>query len=129
MQTRSRLIVVAAVLTAAIIVISSGSCVYLRHRRYVKEAKASVLRENLTAMRRAIKQYTEEYKQAPASLNDLVEAGYLSTIPPDPLTGLNTTWRFDRESSSASNATTPGIINVWSGAKGDDPDGIPLSKY
>jgi len=129
MQSRPRLIVIAAVFIIATMCICSSSCFYLRHRRNVAEAKASVLQENLAAMRIAIKQYTEGKKQAPTSLNELVEGGYLSTIPTDPLTGSKTTWLLDRESQPPSDARGPGIINVRSGAGGNDPDGTSYSKY
>ena len=129
MQKRPRLIIISAVLMIAAIFICSSSCGYLRYRRHVKEVKASVLQENLAGMRRAIKQYTEDNKQAPTSLNSLLEAGYLTTIPTDPLTGSKTTWLLDRESQPLNAARTSGIINVRSGAEGDDPDGIPYSKY
>lgn len=131
MQPQPRWIIIATVFT--IIFICGSSCSYLsgylRHRRHVEEAKASVLLENLKVMRRAIKQYTEDYKQAPAELNNLVEAGYLSAIPADPLTGSTTTWLLERENQQLNATRTQGIINVRSGAEGDDTDGVSYSKY
>jgi general secretion pathway protein G len=126
MQMRPRLIVTVAIFMTATICVCSSSCFYLRHRRNVEK---SVLQENLAVMRNAIKQYTDDNKQSPTSLNELVEAGYLSTIPADPLTGSKTTWLLDRESPPLSAARTPGIINVRSGAEGNDQDGTPYRKY
>jgi general secretion pathway protein G len=48
--------------------------------------KESILREDLYSMRQAIDQYTQDRNKAPASLDDLVRAGYLNEIPIDPIT-------------------------------------------
>ena len=129
MQMRYRLITLVAASLIAVTLLCSSSCGYLRYRQHVERVKASVLRDNLSTMRRAIKEYKEDRKQAPQSLEDLLQAGYLSIIPADPVTESETTWLLDRENLPLSAGKTPGITNVRSGAVGDDPDGIPYSKY
>lgn len=129
MQPRYRLIAFVTAFLIAVMFICSNSCSYLRYREHVKEAKASTLRDTLSVMRKAIKQYKENYGQAPLSLDNLVQTGYLPTIPADPLTNSRKTWLLDWEIQPVSHGRTPGIINVRSGAIGNGPDGTPYSKY
>lgn len=51
-----------------------------------KECEA-ILKTDLRTIRDAIDNYTVDRKQRPHSLQDLVNAGYLRTIPVDPMTG------------------------------------------
>jgi len=51
----------------------------------IKNAREAVLREDLHIMRAAIDSYTMDKQKAPQSLDDLVQEGYLKTIPEDPL--------------------------------------------
>ncbi len=52
----------------------------------IQEAREATLRMDLFTMREAIAQYRLDKKQAPHSLNDLVDEHYLPNIPVDPLT-------------------------------------------
>jgi general secretion pathway protein G len=49
--------------------------------------RESVLRAELLEMHKAIDQYSAEKRSPPRSLNQLVDAGYLTEIPLDPVTG------------------------------------------
>lgn len=60
--------------------------------RTVNKAKEAVLKEDLHTMRTAIDSYTVDKEKAPQSLEDLVQAGYLKSIPIDPITNRNDTW-------------------------------------
>ena len=62
-------------------------------RTRVQEA---VLRTDLRTIRDAIDNYTLDRKHPPQSLRDLVDAGYIRTIPVDPITH-NADWRLDFE--------------------------------
>src|SRR5579859_3004849 len=57
------------------------------YTRSIKQARESVLRQNLFTLRDLISQYTLDKQKAPQSLGDLKEAGYLKNIPVDPMTG------------------------------------------
>ena len=57
------------------------------HRLEELRKRESVLHAELLEMRKAIDQYSSEKPYPPRSLNQLVEAGYLSEIPLDPITG------------------------------------------
>ena len=72
------------------------------------------LRKDLAMMRGAIDGYTVDKEQAPQSLQDLVNEGYLKEIPTDPITG-----RKDRVPEFSDTVLTPdqmttGIADVHS---------------
>lgn len=57
-----------------------------RYEQSVTRAREAVLKQDLQTMRSAIQQYTLDKQMAPQSLDDLVQAGYLTQIPEDPIT-------------------------------------------
>src|ERR1700749_5351987 len=59
----------------------------------IKNAKEAVLKEDLHVLRNAIDSYTMDKNKAPQSLDDLVQNGYLRTIPQDPMTHSAETWQ------------------------------------
>jgi len=54
--------------------------------RTVRQARKSVLRQDLQEMRKAIDEYTLKNERPPQSLNDLVDGNFLQAIPADPKT-------------------------------------------
>jgi general secretion pathway protein G len=96
----------------------------------VKTAREAVLREDLNTMRRAIDSYTIDKEKAPQSLDDLVQAGYLTKIPIDPITHHDDTW-ITSESDDMTNIdqTAGGIDNVHSGAQTLASDGTSYSTW
>src|SRR5579884_2478000 len=64
----------------------------------IRRAREAVLRDDLYTMRHLIDEYTVDKQQPPASLQDLVDAGYLrGGIPVDPMTRSSETWKVDIE--------------------------------
>jgi len=57
-----------------------------RYEKSVLRARESKLHQDLSVMRQAIDNYTLDKEAAPQSLDDLVQAGYLRSIPTDPMT-------------------------------------------
>jgi general secretion pathway protein G len=57
-----------------------------RYDRSVQHSREAVLKQDLYTMRQAIQQYTLDKQVAPSSLDDLVTAKYIGTIPVDPIT-------------------------------------------
>jgi len=57
-----------------------------REPRTSQRTRETVLRTDLRAMRDAIDHYTLDKQQPPQSLQDLVDARYLRSIPIDPIT-------------------------------------------
>ncbi|HZU23626.1 MAG TPA: prepilin-type N-terminal cleavage/methylation domain-containing protein [Terriglobales bacterium] len=113
----------------AIIVILMGFAAP-RYQQSVLRARESVLREDLYVMRSAIDQYTLDKKRAPQNLQELVEAGYLKTIPKDPITDSTETWQLVNEDTTLSvDQTQPGVSDVKSGAPGTSSEGTPYSEW
>jgi len=85
----------------------------------VRNARETVLRDNLITLRRVIDQYTADKKKAPQSLQDLVDAGYFKQLPVDPITNSNSTWQPVMDTAVASpDQTDSGLSDVHSGAPG-----------
>jgi len=96
----------------------------------VKAAHEAVLKEDLHIMRQAIDSYTMDKQKAPQSLQDLVEAGYLRSIPEDPMTRTTESWVVDQSDALHSvDQTEPGIDNVHSGSQTQGSDGQPYSTW
>lgn len=96
----------------------------------IKAAKESVLKEDLHVIRNAIDSYTMDKQKAPQSLQDLVDAGYLKTIPIDPMTRTTDTWVTDQSDSLRSvDQSDPGIDDVHSGDQEAGSDGQPYSTW
>jgi general secretion pathway protein G len=96
----------------------------------IKHAKEAVLKEDLHTLRAAIDSYTMDKQKAPQSLDDLIQDGYLKSIPEDPMTKSTTTWVTDTSDSMHSlDQTDPGIDDIHSGADDTGSDGQPYNTW
>jgi general secretion pathway protein G len=96
----------------------------------IRAAKEAALKEDLHVMRTAIQAYTEDKNKAPQSLDDLVQAGYLASIPVDPMTNSKDTWQTDtNDSFSDLDQTESGITDVHSGSDKMGSDGQAYSTW
>ena len=96
----------------------------------IRSAKEAALREDLHTMRDAIEQYTEDKEAAPQSLDDLVQAGYLKSLPVDPMTHSSTTWNADQSDAYTSvDQSQTGINDVHSGSDLVGSNGEPYSQW
>jgi general secretion pathway protein G len=96
----------------------------------IKHAREAVLKEDLHILRAAIDSYTMDKQKAPQSLDDLLQEGYIKTIPDDPMTHTNTTWVTDSSDAMHSlDETDPGIDDVHSGSSEPGSDGQPYSSW
>jgi general secretion pathway protein G len=96
----------------------------------IRRAKEAVLRQDLYTLRLAIDQYTQDKLRGPQSLDDLVSAGYLRSIPNDPMTGTSETWQVTMEDTLLSiDQTDPGITDVHSGSSETSTDGTLYSEW
>lgn len=99
-------------------------------QRSVKSAKEAALKEDLHVMRDAIDSYTMDKNQAPQSLDDLVQNGYLKKIPEDPMTHSTDTWQTASDDAySDVDQTQTGINDVHSGSDEQGTDGQPYSSW
>jgi general secretion pathway protein G len=108
-----------------------------------RKAAENVLRANLTNMRKAIDDFYADKQRYPASLQELVDAKYIRSLPKDPITKSETTWIEITEQPDATDSfdfsstwspggdndfQQPGIIDLKSGAEGQTLDGTPYGE-
>ena len=115
------------VITIIVILITMAIPIY---NNTIKRSKETVLKQNLFTLRTVIDNYTFDKQKAPQSLQDLVSEGYLRTVPNDPMTGTNQTWRTIQEDAVQSvNQSEPGIFDVKSGSDKMGLDGTPYAEW
>jgi general secretion pathway protein G len=71
------------VITIIIILASIGAG---RYQQSLKTANLAAQQKDLSVMREAIQRYTEDKGVPPSSLDDLQSAGYIGSVPLDPVT-------------------------------------------
>ncbi|HKH99214.1 MAG TPA: prepilin-type N-terminal cleavage/methylation domain-containing protein [Candidatus Sulfotelmatobacter sp.] len=99
------------------------------YNQSIIQARESVLRSNLSTLRNVISQYTLDKQKAPQSLDDLVQAGYLRSIPLDPMTR-QANWEVKEEDvMMAVDQQEPGITDVHSASNGTASDGTAYSSW
>src|SRR3954465_8531445 len=100
------------------------------YNKTILRSKETVLKQNLFTLRTVIDNYTFDKQKAPHSLQELVSEGYLRTVPKDPMTGSNQTWRTIQEDAVQSvNQAEPGIFDVKSGSDKMGLDGTPYAEW
>jgi general secretion pathway protein G len=94
-------------------------------------AREATLREELFTLRSQIDRFTHDNERAPASLDELVEKGYMGAIPIDPFTGSNETWQVETQDAplSLDDSAPAGIVEVHSGSDLDSLEGTPYSSW
>jgi len=116
------------VISIMLILVSVGVPMY---QNSIKRARESVLRQNLFTLRSVISQYTLDKQKAPQSLDDLIGAGYLKIIPPDPITG-TPDWTVNSEEDtimSADEQDQGGIDDVHSSSPQIGTNGTAYSSW
>lgn len=99
------------------------------YNQSIVHSREAVLRQNLFTLRNVISQYTLDKQKAPQSLDDIVQAGYLRTIPVDPMTG-QTNWEPHQEDVLLSvDQQDPGIDDVHSASNATASDGTAYSSW
>src|SRR5215467_13716281 len=74
------------------LIVTLSTIAVVQYRHSVVYSKEAALKEDLFRMKEAIDQYYADKNQYPSTLDDLVSAGYLRTIPVDPITNSASTW-------------------------------------
>lgn len=99
------------------------------YRRSLKAARETVLRQNLSTLRKIIQEFTLDKQRAPISLDELVSEEYLREIPKD-ITGSPGTWREETCSLLFSpEQTTTGLCDVRSGSEEIATDGGSYTEW
>lgn len=82
----------------------------------ITKAHESALREDLFVMRKLLDDYYADTGNYPTSLSELVDKGYMQSIPIEPFTKDRTAWRTSYDASG-------GITDVHSAYDGQAKDG------
>jgi general secretion pathway protein G len=98
------------------------------YERSVRQARETVLKENLWQIRRSIDQYTADKGKLPRSIDELVEGKYLREKPIDPIIERP---EWDEILGEDINSTDgeQGLKDVKSLAEGDDTSVVAYSTY
>lgn len=95
----------------------------------ILRAKEAVLQSNLHTLRTLIDQYTADKLKAPQTLDDLVSAGYLRSIPKDPITNARD-WEVVMEDTTLfPEQTEVGIGDVKSSSSANSSAGTPYNTW
>jgi len=113
----------------AIVLVLLGIAVS-RYEKAVLRAHEAVLHQDLQAMRQSIDNYTLDKEAAPQSLEDLESAGYLRSVPTDPITHAKD-WRLEfKDVVLSPDQSTTGITDVHSNSEAISPfEGTPYSSW
>lgn len=93
------------------------------YRTSAVKAREAVLMRDLFTVRDLLDQHRADKGKYPASLNDLVAAGYLRDVPNDPFTRSASTWQEIYE------VTEGGVFDVHSGSDLVGTNGVPYNKW
>ncbi len=93
------------------------------------EAKEAVLKEDLYRLRDTIDQYYVDKGKYPATLEALVEDGYLRTLPADPMTGSASWVPVMTEPDPDRPNEQPGVYDVKSADEEPSLSGTPYSEW
>ena len=95
-----------------------------RYFASLDNARDTALRKSLSVMRSAIDQYNADLGKYPGTLQELVTARYLRSLPVDPVTGSADQWIPEMAPDSGG-----GMRDVHSGAPGNGQDGTPYASW
>ena len=96
----------------------------------VARAREAALRQTLYRVREAIDEYHADQRGYPGTLEDLVQKGYLRSMPVDPVTESPDTWQVEYAPyNQIDEDEITGIWDLRSGAEGNDLNGTPYSEY
>jgi len=114
------------VISIILILVGMAAGIYTRT---VQHARESVLKKDLQTMREAIDNYTLDKQQAPQSLQDLVDAGYLRQVPVDPV-NQQTDWvPHYGDMVLSTDQTSTGIDDVHSGSEQVSSNGTAYNTW
>jgi general secretion pathway protein G len=116
------------VITLILILATFATPIY---RTVIVRAREATLREDLFTLRSQIDRFTHDNECGPASLEELVDKGYMGVLPTDPFTGSNETWQVETQDAPlAVNDSAPaGIVDVHSGSEDVSLDGTAYSGW
>lgn len=96
-----------------------------RYFNQIDASKETVLRENLRATREVIDRFYGDNGRYPETLDELVERHYLRSLPIDPLTESNATWK----TVSPPQGYAGGVYDLHSAAPGSGRNGKAFAQW
>ena len=96
-----------------------------RYFNHLESARETILRQDLAVMRDAIDKYHGDRGRYPDSLEALVDARYLRSLPVDPITERADTWQIVEPPGDA----VGGVYDVRSGAPGKGREGTLYAEW
>jgi general secretion pathway protein G len=100
-----------------------------RFSQSITQAREAVLKEDLYRLRQAIDQYQADKGRYPASLEALVEDGYLRRLQADPMTGAADWEAIFAESDPDNPGESPGVYDIRSASTGLSISGEPYNEW
>jgi general secretion pathway protein G len=100
-----------------------------QYKNAIQQSRESVLKENLFRFRDMIDQYQADKGKYPASLEALVQDGYLRKIPVDPITGAADWEAVPAEPDPDNPGEAPGIYDVRSASTAQALAGTPYNEW
>jgi len=108
-----------------LIVVSIAQPIY--HTAMLR-AREAVLADDLYTLRYLLDRFTVDMGRSPRHLEELVEKGYLTRLPADPITGSNQTWQEVQEKAPPSPTQDYlGIADIDSGSDAISLGGTPYN--
>ncbi len=99
------------------------------YNQSILRSRESVLHNDLFEMRKLITQYTLDKQKAPQSLDDLVQGGYIKTVPKDPMTN-EANWEAPTcDELESVDQQDPGICDVHSASNAISSEGTAYSSW
>lgn len=100
-----------------------------QYKTAIIQAREAVLKEDLFRFRDVIDQYQADKGMYPASLQALLESGYLRQIPDDPMTRAPDWEAVEAEPDPDFPTETPGIYDVHSASTATSLSGTPYNEW
>ena len=99
------------------------------YKTAIIQSREAVLKEDLFRFRDVIDQYYADKGKYPATLDVLVDEGYLRKIPADPMTG-SADWEVVMSEQDPDNPSdTPGVYDVKSASTSSSQSGTPYNEW
>jgi general secretion pathway protein G len=102
------------------------SIVTPKYFKNMERSKEVALKHDLSVMRESIGNFYNDQGRYPSSLDELVQQGYIKSIPYDPITNSRESWVFIFPPPESN---LIGIYDVFSGAKGLSSQGQPYASF
>ncbi len=96
-----------------------------RYFNHLETSRETILKQDLAVMRDAIDKYHGDRGRYPDSLDELVSARYLRSLPVDPITDRADTWQFVAPPGEEAGA----MYDIKSGAPGTARDGSAYADW